>query len=62
MKKFTAILLSFILICLTVVPALAMETPSSTVGSDVPVIAMFGDGEAVYDEEGNKIFKKFLMF
>lgn len=57
MKKFTAILLSFILICLTVVPALAMETPSETIGSDVPVIAMFGDGEAIYDEEGNKIFK-----
>lgn len=57
MKKITAILLSIILICLTAAPAFAMETPSKTVGSDVPVIAMFGDGEAIYDEAGNKVFK-----
>ncbi len=57
MKKLSAIILSFVMLCFSVVPSFAIETPSSFSGSDIPVIAMFGDGEAIYDEEGNKIFK-----
>lgn len=57
MKKILAILLSILIISLSVAPAYAMEVPNSWSGSKVPVVALFGDGEAIYDEEGNKVFK-----
>ncbi len=57
MKKLTAIFLALVMICFSVAPSFALETPSSLSGSDIPVVAMFGDGEAIYDENGNKIFK-----
>ena len=54
MKKIGSLLLALIMIITMAVPVSAI--PIVKHGSDVPVIAIFGDGEPLYDTEGNKIF------
>lgn len=56
MKKIISILLTVVMVFSLAVPALAYNFPNVFSGSDIPVIAIFGDGEAIYDTEGNKIF------
>ncbi len=57
MKKLLAIFLSLIILCLSASPAFAIETPTRFNGSSVPVVALFGDGEAIRDENDNIVFK-----
>lgn len=57
MKKILAILLTLLLLLNIPVSASAIEVPIVFSGSDVPVVALFGDGEAICDEEGNVLFK-----
>lgn len=57
MKKFVTLALSLLLILTSISPATALSTPSSKTGSDVPVVAIYGDGEAIYDENNNMVFK-----
>ncbi len=62
MKKIISILLTVVMVFSLAVPALAYNFPNVFSGSDIPVIAIFGDGEAIYDTEGNKIFHFSEMF
>lgn len=57
MKKFTAILLSALMLLSITIPASAIETPTAFHGSNVPVIALFGDGEAIRNENDEIVFK-----
>lgn len=57
MKKVISLILCIVLICSFTLPAFALPTPVKYWGEDVPVVAMFGDGEAIYDENNNMIFK-----
>ena len=56
MKKIISILLTVVMVFSLAVPALAYNFPNVFSGSDIPVIAIFGDGEAIYNTEGKKIF------
>lgn len=56
MKKLVSLLLAVVMLFSFATPALAYNFPNVFSGSDIPVIAIFGDGEAIYDTEGNKIF------
>ncbi len=58
MKKALSLILSIILTFSFILPCFAaIETPKTFTGSDVPVIALFGDGEALRDENDNIVFK-----
>ncbi len=57
MKKFLAILLSLLILSLSVSSAYAIETPTRFSGSSIPVVSLFGDGEAIRDENDNIVFK-----
>ncbi len=57
MKKFLILFLTVATIASAMIPAAAITAPTSLDGSNVPVIAIYGDGEAIYDENNNMIFK-----
>ncbi len=54
MKKIVSILLVIVMAFTIVMPVSAIDLRRD--GSDIPVVAIFGDGEPLYDTEGNKIF------
>ena len=54
MKKLLSLLLVLVMAFTLVMPAAAFDIV--TTGSDVPVVTIYGDGEPLYDTEGNKIF------
>ncbi len=56
-KKSLSLLLAMILLAGVCAPAFAKETQwISQSLSDIPVIRISGDGEKLYDEDGNKVF------
>ncbi len=55
MKKLLAVALTFIMVFATAVPAFALGI--SGWGSQIPIVEISGDGEPLYDAEGNQIFK-----
>ena len=55
MKKTIALLLSALLLLLTGLPAYAVDY--STPSRDVPLILLGGDGEPLYDKDGNRVFE-----
>ena len=55
MKKLISLLLSVVLMFCTVIPAFAWVNVNES-KSQIPVIRISGDGEPLYDDEGNKIF------
>lgn len=55
MKKLISVLLSVVLMFCTVIPAFAWVNVNES-KSQIPVIRISGDGEPLYDDEGNKIF------
>ncbi len=58
MKKFLATLLAISLMFTFILPGFAaVDVPMTWSGSRIPVVALFGDGEAIYNEQGEKIFK-----
>jgi len=57
MKKAISIILSLVLVFTLFVPSFAIEVPEEYWGGDIPVISMFGDGEAIRDENDNIVFK-----
>jgi hypothetical protein len=55
MKKFLSIFLAVVIIFTLTLPAFSwVEINESR--SQIPVIRISGDGEALYDQDGNKIF------
>lgn len=56
MKKIVSLLLVVVMMFSLGSPALAYSFDNIFTGSDIPVISIFGDGEPIYDTEGNKIF------
>lgn len=57
MKKLLAISLSLLMLFNICFTASAAEVPTTFSGSDVPVIALFGDGEAIRNENDEIVFK-----
>lgn len=55
MKKIISALLSIVFILNMAVPAFSWTDPNES-RSQIPVIRISGDGEPLYDEDGNKIF------
>ncbi len=55
MKKFLSVFLSFVLILSVASPVFSWVDANES-RSQIPVIRISGDGEALYDLEGNKIF------
>ena len=55
MKKFLSVFLSLVMVFSVILPAFSWVDPSGS-RSQIPVIRISGDGEALYDAEGNKIF------
>lgn len=55
MKKFISVFISLALILSLMLPAFSWVDPNES-RSQIPVIRISGDGEPLYDEEGNKIF------
>lgn len=55
MKKCLAVIMAFVLVFSLSIPAFSWVDVNET-KSQIPVIRISGDGEALYDEEGNKIF------
>jgi len=54
MKKLISVILALIMMFTVVTPAFAFDYVLK--GSDIPVVAIFGDGEPIYNTEGEKIF------
>ncbi len=54
MKKLISVLLCAVLLLLTLLPAYALDY--SNPSREVPVILIGGDGEPLYDKDGNKVF------
>ena len=54
MKKLVSVLLVLVMAFTIAMPATAIDLRRD--GSDIPVVAIFGDGEPLYDGEGNKVF------
>ena len=54
MKRFISIVMALVMIITLALPVGAISLRRD--GSDIPVVAIFGDGEPLYDEEGNKVF------
>ena len=61
MKKIISVLLTLLLLAASVLPACAWTDPSAT-RSQIPVIRISGDGEALYNSQGERImhFRGFL--
>ncbi|MBR6780696.1 MAG: hypothetical protein IKM24_06740 [Clostridia bacterium] len=57
MKKIICVILSILMVVSAAIPAVALPTPTQSSGSQVPVIAIFGDGEALRDTDDNIVFK-----
>lgn len=55
MKKIISVLLSIVLAISSVVTVFAWTNPNES-KSQIPIIRISGDGDALYDSEGNKIF------
>ena len=55
MKRILSCILAVVLIFGSIIPALAAVDPNES-HSQIPVIRISGDGEALYDPDGNKIF------
>ena len=55
MKRILSCILAAVLIFGSIIPALAAVDPNES-HSQIPVIRISGDGEALYDPDGNKIF------
>ncbi len=55
MKRFISVFLSVVLIFSLVIPAFSGVDVNES-KSQIPIIRISGDGEPLYDEEGNKIF------
>lgn len=55
MKKFLSVFLSLVLVLSVTSPAFSWVDPNES-HSQIPVIRISGDGEALYDKDGNKIF------
>lgn len=56
MKKTISLVLAVLMVLLTMVMPVGAVQIGRT-GSDIPVVAIFGDGEPIYDTDGNMIFK-----
>ena len=56
MKKIISLLLVAVMLCGFAVPAMAGSFNPESSRSQIPVIRILGDGEPLYDAEGNKIF------
>lgn len=59
MKKFISLILALVLTFTLFVPAFAAEAQKvqiSMTGSQIPVVSIYGDGEPLYDTQGNKVF------
>ncbi len=58
MKKIISAVLVVIMVFTLVLPAGAVneKTPISITGSQIPIVSIYGDGEPLYDTEGNKVF------
>lgn len=58
MKKIISVILVVVMTFMFVLPAGAEseKTPISITGSQVPIVSIYGDGEPLYDTEGNKVF------
>lgn len=59
MKKLISVLLSVILIFTIATPCFAeaeQKVPLSLSNSDIPVVSIYGDGEPLYNQEGEKVF------
>ncbi len=58
MKKFISLFLVVVMITMLVFPAGAVneKTQISMTGSQIPIVSIYGDGEPLYDTEGNKVF------
>lgn len=55
MKKFLSVFLAVVIIFTLTLPAFSWVEINES-GSQIPVIRISGDGEALYDQDGNKIF------
>lgn len=58
MKKIISATLVFVMLFTFVLPAVAADekTSISITGSQIPIVSIYGDGEPLYDTEGNKVF------
>ena len=59
MKKLISLALSLLMTFSLFVPAFAVQqekTEISMRGSQIPVVSIYGDGEPLYDPQGNKVF------
>lgn len=56
MKKIISVLLTALMIVSMAVPAFAAGFDAVSTRSQIPVIRIFGDGEPMYDAEGNRLF------
>ncbi len=62
MKKIISFVLVLTMLFSVTVPAVSALDEYIFTGSDIPVVSLFGDGEAIYDTEGNKVFHFKEMF
>lgn len=62
MKKIISFVLVLTMLFSVTVPAVSALDEYIFTGSQIPVVALFGDGEAIYDTEGNKVFHFKEMF
>ena len=56
MKKIISVLLAVLMILTLSIPAFAQNIDPEESRSQIPVIRILGDGEPMYDAEGNKLF------
>ncbi len=58
MKKIISAVLVVVMVFTLILPVCAVneKTPISMMGSQVPIVSIYGDGEPLYDTEGNKVF------
>lgn len=62
MKKLISVLLVVLMLFSSVIPAFATGFDPESSRSQIPVIRILGDGEPMYDAEGNKLFHIRSMF
>ena len=62
MKKLISVLLVVLMLFSSVIPAFATGFDPESSRSQIPVIRVLGDGEPMYDAEGNKLFHIRSMF
>lgn len=56
MKKLCSVLLAVLMILPMAIPAFAQNIDPESSKSQIPVIRILGDGEPMYDKDGNKLF------